>query len=263
MARPRSRPITEFLPAAPPREVSRRSLAEGGSSVMRRIHHVGIVVNRLADACGFYRDTLGLPLLKEATIPDQHVRAALLGAGETEIELLEPLDPSSGVGRFLARHGEGLHHLCFDTPDIVKTLTSLKEMRVELLDATPRAGLAGQIAFVHPRACCGVLVELATPAPASAVDVPAPLRLKRLVIGASDVRRASDVLRSLFGLEEVAMNGGPRSMLAVGRGALPVVPADEVGGTEGLVALSMVAEDFAALTDAFSRAGTTFLRSEE
>jgi len=225
---------------------------------MRRIHHVGIVVNRLEDAYRFYRDTLGLPLVKEATIPDQHVRAALLGAGESEIELLEPLDPSSGIGRFLARRGEGLHHLCFDTPDIVQTLTSLKEMRVELLDATPRAGLAGQIAFVHPRACCGVLVELATPAPAA--DVPAPLRLKRLVIGASDVRRASDVLRSLFGLEEVAMNGGPRSMLAVGRGAVLVVPSEEVGGTEGLVALSMLAEDFPALTEAFTRAGTSVLR---
>ena len=131
-------------------------------------------------------------------------------------------------------------------------------MGVELLDATPRAGLAGQIAFVHPRACCGVLVELATPAPAA--DVPAPLRLKRLVIGASDVRRASDVLRSLFGLEEVAMNGGPRSMLAVGRGAVLVVPSEEVGGTEGLVALSMLAEDFPALTEAFTRAGTSVLR---
>jgi len=226
---------------------------------MRRIHHVGIVVNRLADAYGFYRDTLGLPLVKEATIPDQHVRAALLGAGESEVELLEPLDPSSGVGRYLARHGEGLHHLCFDTPDIVKTLTSLKEMRVELLDPSPRPGLAGQIAFVHPKACCGVLVELATPFDAAA-EVPSPLRLKRLVIGASDVKRSIDVLRSLFGLEEVAMNGGPRAMLAVGRGALLVVPAEEVGGTEGLVALSMVAEDFPALMAAFNRAGTALLR---
>src|SRR6266849_3931421 len=182
---------------------------------MRRIHHVGIVVSRLEDAYRFYRDTLGLPLIKEATISDQHVRAALLGAGETE---------------------------------------------VELLDAAPRPGLAGQIAFVHPRACCGVLVELATPLSDKAADLPAPLRLKRLVIGASDVRRASDVLRTLFGLEEVAMNGGPRTMLAVGRGAVLVVPAEEVGGTEGLVALSVVAEDFQALTDAFTRAGTSLLR---
>jgi len=226
---------------------------------MRRIHHVGIVVHRLAEAYRFYRDTLGLPLLREATIPDQHVRAALLGAGESEIELLEPLDSSSGIGRFLAKRGEGLHHLCFDTPDIVKTLTSLREMRVELLDATPRAGLAGQIAFVHPKASCGVLVELATPSGPTAESA-SPLRLKRLVIGAADVKRTSDVLRTLFGLEEVAMNDGPRTMLAVGRGALLVVPADEVGGTEGLVALSMVAEDFPSLTDAFGRAGTTILR---
>jgi len=226
---------------------------------MRRIHHVGIVVHRLAEAYRFYRDTLGLPLLKEATIPDQHVRAALLGAGESEIELLEPLDSSSGIGRFLAKRGEGLHHLCFDTPDIVKTLTSLREMRVDLLDATPRAGLAGQIAFVHPKACCGVLVELVTPS-GPMTESASPLRLKRLVIGAVDVKRTSDVLRTLFGLEEVAMNDGPRTMLAVGRGALLVVPADEVGGTEGLVALSMVAEDFPALTAAFSRAGTTILR---
>src|SRR5258705_7609288 len=226
---------------------------------MRRIHHVGIVVNRLEDAYRFYRDTLGLPLVKKATIPDQHVRAALLGAGESEIELLEPLDPSSGVGRFLARRGEGLHHLCFDTSDIVKTLTSLKEMRVELLDATPRAGLAGQIAFVHPKACCGVLVGLATPS-APAAAVPPPVRPQRLVVGAADVRRASDVLRSLFGLEEVAMNGGPRSMLAVGRGAVRAVPAAEVGGMEGLVALSMLADDFPALAEAFTRAGTSVLR---
>jgi len=226
---------------------------------MRRIHHVGIVVNRLQDAYHFYRDTLGLPLIKEATTPDQHVRAALLGAGESEIELLEPLDSTSGIGRFLARRGEGLHHLCFDTPDIVKTLTSLKEMGAELLDAAPRAGLAGQIAFVHPKACCGVLVELATPS-ATAAEVPSPVRLKRLVVGAADVRRASDVLRSLFGLEEVAMNGGPRSMLAVGRGAVLVVPAEEVGGMEGLVALSMLAEDFPALAEAFTRAGTSVLR---
>jgi len=85
--------------------------------VVRRIHHVGIVVARLWDAYRFYRDTLGLPLLKEAVVPDQGVRAALLACGDTEIELLEPLDAASGAARFLAKRGEGLHHLCFDTPN--------------------------------------------------------------------------------------------------------------------------------------------------
>lgn len=225
---------------------------------MRRIHHVGIVVRDLTVAYSFYRDTLGLPLLRTAVLPDQGVRAALLACGESELELLEPLDVASGVGRFLAKRGEGLHHLCFDTPDIDAALAGLEEQRVALLDHAPRPGLAGRIAFLHPRACCGVLVELATPV--EAPPAAAPLRLKRLVIGARDVARTSDVFRSLFGLADVAMNGGSRAMLGIGRGALLIAPSEEVGGAEGLVALSLLAEDFPALMAAFDRAGTKCLR---
>ncbi len=229
--------------------------------MIRRIHHVGIVVRRLDEAYGFYRDTLGLPLLKEAEIPDQGVRAALLAAGDSEIELLEPLDPANGVGRFLARRGEGLHHLCFDTPDIAAALADLKNRKVELLDATPRQGLAGEIAFLHPGACARVLVELATP-PDHGAPPAAPLRLKRLVLGARDVAATAEVFQSLFGFPSVPMNGGPRKMLAVGREALLVVPADEVGGTEGMVALSFVADDLPALFRAFDRAATQCLRGK-
>src|SRR5204863_3566274 len=165
-----------------------RTCGEEGVAVIRRIHHVGVVVRQLADAYRFYRDVLGLPLLKEATIPAQGVRAALLAAGDTEIELLEPIDTTSGVARFLARHGEGLHHLCFETPDVGGALVSLEQRGAELIDTAPRDGLAGRIAFVHPRACCGVLVELATP-PAGEPPSPAStLRLKRLVIGTQDVK---------------------------------------------------------------------------
>jgi methylmalonyl-CoA/ethylmalonyl-CoA epimerase len=224
---------------------------------MRRIHHVGIVVKRLDEAYRFYRDVLGLPLLKEAELPAHGVRAALLAAGDTEIELLEPLAEATGVGRFLARRGEGLHHMCLETPDVAGDVASLKDRKIELLDAAPRPGLAGQIAFLHPRACSGVLVELATPGPAADIGGHAsPLRLKRLVIGAHDVARTAGEFQSLFGFPEVAMNGGPRTMLAVGGGALLVVPAQEVGGTAGLVAVSLVAEDFFALTAALRRAGT-------
>jgi methylmalonyl-CoA epimerase len=224
--------------------------------VIRRIHHVGIVVKRLTDAYGFYRDVLGLPLVREAEIKDQGVKAALLAAGDSEIELLEPLGPATPVGRFLAKRGEGLHHFCFETGDVGKALVSLKDRGVELLDSAPRAGLAGQIGFLHPRACSGVLVELATPPTPEAEELPSPLRLKRLVIGADDVRATAGIFQSLFGFPEVAMNGGPRTMLAVGRGALLVVPAHEVGGIAGMVALSCVAEDFFALTAALRKAGT-------
>ena len=171
------------------------------------------------------------------------MRAALLAPGDSEVELLEPLRPTTPVGRFLAKRGEGLHHLCFETPDIGKSLTSLQERGVELLDTAPRAGLAGQIAFLHPRACSGVLVEMATPPASHGAQPASPLGLKRLVIGADDVGTTAGIFQSLFGFSEVAINGGPRTMLAVGRGALLVVPAHEVGGTAGMVALSFVAPE--------------------
>ncbi len=224
--------------------------------MMRRIHHVGIVVKRLTDAYAFYRDVLGLPLVREAEIAEQGVRAALLAAGDSEIELLEPLGSATPVGRFLAKRGEGLHHLCFETPNVGVSLAELKSRGVRMLDTLPRAGLAGQIGFLHPGACSGVLVELATPPGPAAEEQPSPLRLKRLVIGADDVRTTAGIFQSLFGFAEVAINGGPRMMLAVGRGSLLVVPAHEVGGTAGMVALSFVAEDFLALTAALGKANT-------
>ncbi|MBI1848009.1 MAG: methylmalonyl-CoA epimerase [Candidatus Rokubacteria bacterium] len=228
--------------------------------MIRRIHHVAIVVSRLAEAYRFYRDTLGLPLRREAELRDQGVRAALLAAGDSEIELLEPLAPDSGVGRFLAKRGEGLHHLCFETPDVDGTLARLRDSGVEVLDAAPRPGLAGRIAFLHPRACAGILTELATPPPGDEPPASSSLQLKRLVIGAREPRPTAARLQALFGLSEVAMNGGPRIMLGVARGSLLVVPADEVGGHEGLVALSLVAEDFPTLMAAFDRDGTRLLR---
>jgi methylmalonyl-CoA epimerase len=222
---------------------------------MRRIHHVGVVVKRLGEAYAFYRGVLELPLVREAELADQGVRAALLAAGDSEVELLEPLGPDTPIGRFLAKRGEGLHHVCFETPDVGASLADLARRGVPMLDEVPRAGLAGQVGFLHPRACSGVLVELATP-PGPPGDEPAsPLRLKRLVIGAQDVSVTAGTLQSLFGFTEVAMNGGPRTMLAVGRGTLLVVPAREVGGIAGMVALSFVAEDFFALTAALQRAG--------
>jgi methylmalonyl-CoA/ethylmalonyl-CoA epimerase len=226
--------------------------------VVRRIHHIALVVKRLAHAYRFYRDTLGLPLLKEATLADQGVRAALLGAGETELELIEPLDDATGVGRYLARHGEGLHHVCFDVLSVDTTLADLRQRGAELIDRVPRAGLAGRIAFLHPRSCGGVLVELATPTTEPGHG--SPLQLKRLVIGAREPKRTADLFQGWFDLPEVAMNEGPRTMLAAGQGALLFVPSDEVGGTEGMLALSFVAEEFGALTEACDRAGVRLLR---
>lgn len=128
-----------------------------------KIHHVGIVVRDLEAAYAFYRDTLGLHVHKAATIEEQGVKAALLTIGPSEIELLEPIAPGTGVARFLETRGEGLHHLCLETDDIVRDLEAAKARGLPVIDQQPRLGLAGQICFLHPRASHGVLIEYAQP----------------------------------------------------------------------------------------------------
>lgn len=131
--------------------------------MLTKIHHIGIVVRDLEEAFTFYRDTLGLPLHKMATVSDQGVKAALLPVGDSEIELLEPIAADTGVARFLEKRGGGLHHLCFETTDIVAELQAAKDKGLRLIDQHPRPGLAGMIAFLHPQSCCSVLVEYAQP----------------------------------------------------------------------------------------------------
>ena len=131
--------------------------------MIEKIHHIGIAVHSLDDALKFYRDTFGLHVHAQAEIEDQGVKAALLTIGDSEIELLQPLSAESPVGKFLERKGEGLHHICFQTPDVDADLEALKAKGVELVDQKPRRGIAGMICFLHPKASRGVLVELATP----------------------------------------------------------------------------------------------------
>src|SRR5262249_41230237 len=132
------------------------------------IHHVGLVVRRLEDGLAFWQDALGLRVSKQATVVDQGVKAALLPIGRSEIELLEPIDPGGGVAKFLEKRGEGLHHACFQTPDVGAELARARGEGVPLIDEKPRAGLAGTICFLHPKGTAGVLVEFATPPPGEA-----------------------------------------------------------------------------------------------
>ncbi len=223
------------------------------------IHHVGIAVRSLKRAYRFWRDTLGLPLVREAEVGDQGVQAALLAAGQSEIELLEPTRADTAVGRFLAKRGEGLHHLCFNTADVAGDLAVLKGKNVALLDSSPRQGLAGRIAFLSPKACHGVLVELATPGRVEPLPG-SPVRFKRLVIGCNAPQDTAKTYQDLFGLPEVEVNGGPRTMLGwAGGSTLLMVPASEVGGMEGMVALSMVAPDMPPLVRRLEKAQSRML----
>ncbi|GAB4303388.1 MAG: methylmalonyl-CoA epimerase [Desulfuromonadia bacterium] len=132
--------------------------------MLRRIDHIGIAVPSLEGALPFYRQNLSLPFHGIEEVPDQKVRVAMLGIGESKIELLEPTSPDSPVARFLEKSAPGIHHIAYAVDDIETTLARLKGEGVRLIDETPRTGAHGaRIAFIHPRSSSGVLTELCQP----------------------------------------------------------------------------------------------------
>jgi methylmalonyl-CoA epimerase len=129
------------------------------------IDHVGIAVLDLERAAGQYEAAFGMPLVHRETVESQGVEAALLEIGDAHVELLRPLGPETVVGRFVAKRGEGLHHVAYRVDDIDATLAGLRETGVELIDAEARVGIRGsRVAFLHPRVAAGVLTELVEPA---------------------------------------------------------------------------------------------------
>jgi methylmalonyl-CoA/ethylmalonyl-CoA epimerase len=126
-----------------------------------KIDHLGIAVRSISDSLTFYRDALGLELLCAETVEDQGVHIAMLPVGESRIELLEPLSEETPVGRFIAKRGEGLHHICYEVEDLASKLDELKSRGVRLIEGYPRRGAEGKlVAFLHPANANGVLVEL-------------------------------------------------------------------------------------------------------
>jgi methylmalonyl-CoA/ethylmalonyl-CoA epimerase len=125
-----------------------------------RVDHTAIVVRDLDEAMERYRALWGVEAADRGVVPGQHVEVAFLRLGDTQIELIRPTSGDSGVARFLERHGEGLHHVAITVPDLKAELARLEQQGVELIDRQPRAGLHGQVAFVHPKSTGGVLVEL-------------------------------------------------------------------------------------------------------
>jgi methylmalonyl-CoA/ethylmalonyl-CoA epimerase len=132
-----------------------------------KIDHLGIAVRDLEAALAPYR-LLGLEVHEFETVEDQGVRTAVLPLGESRLELLEPTRPDSPVARFLEKRGEGIHHVAIGVDDVRSALVHLESRGVELIDRTPRRGAGGaMIAFLHPRAMRGVLLELCQRGPHS------------------------------------------------------------------------------------------------
>jgi len=131
---------------------------------IKRLDHIAIAVPNLEASLEFYTKQLGMDLITIETVEEQGVRVAKVDAGNTHIELLEPLSPDTPVGKFLAKRGSGLHHICMGVDDIADQVNCLVEANVDMIDKQPKVGAEGaRIAFVHPKATGGVLLELSQP----------------------------------------------------------------------------------------------------
>ena len=131
--------------------------------MLSQIDHIAIVVKDLDQALVTYRDALGLELERVEDVPTEKVKVAFLPLpeGHAEIELVQPTDEETGIGRFLAKRGEGLHHICFRVEDIEAAMSWLQTQGLQLLEDKPRIGSHGQkYIFLHPKSANGVLIEL-------------------------------------------------------------------------------------------------------
>jgi len=128
---------------------------------IKAINHVAIVVEDMEKPLAFWRDALGLELHELRDVPAEKSQVAFLPVANGEIELVKPTSDDSGIAKYLAKRGQGMHHLCLETDDIEEMMNQLKEKNIRLINEEPRTGADGKkYAFIHPESTGGVLVEL-------------------------------------------------------------------------------------------------------
>ncbi len=129
--------------------------------MVEKIDHLGIAVKNADEMLKLYRDALGMELVKREVVEAQGVEAVCLACGESEIELLQPTREDSPVGKFIAKRGEGIHHVAFQVEDLERAIAQVQQQGYELIDATPRVGVGGaKMVFLKPKTTGGVLIEL-------------------------------------------------------------------------------------------------------
>lgn len=125
------------------------------------LNHLAIVVENIDDSLSFWRDGLGLSLGKTEEVPAESVKVAFFNVGDSHIELVQPTTDDSGIAKYLAKKGQGMHHICFEVDDIVATLAHMASIGIELINDQPKTRDDGRrYAFIHPKSTGGVLVEL-------------------------------------------------------------------------------------------------------
>lgn len=127
---------------------------------VKKINHIAVVVEDIGSSLAFWEGALGIKLGKVEDVPSQKAKVAFLPVGEGKVELVQPTDPESGIGKFLNERGGGMHHLCLEVDDIAGMLTQLKEKGIRLINESPLEMEGRKIAFIHPKSAGGVLVEL-------------------------------------------------------------------------------------------------------
>jgi methylmalonyl-CoA/ethylmalonyl-CoA epimerase len=129
--------------------------------MLNKIYHLGYAVEDIETASRFYRENFGAKPTEPEVVEEQGIIATMFRVGESMVELVQPLDPDTPVGRFLARRGEGFHHVAYQVDDLETALRELRKNGVEIVDEEPRIGAQGtHMAFVHPKSTFGVLTEL-------------------------------------------------------------------------------------------------------
>jgi methylmalonyl-CoA/ethylmalonyl-CoA epimerase len=130
-----------------------------------RIDHIGVAVEDIDAAVELYSGSFDMREQHRETVEEQGVEAVLLEVGDGHVELIRPLSPDSGVGKFIAKNGPGLHHVAYATDDIDSALASVRDAGLRLIDEQPRVGIRNsRVAFLHPKSTGGVLTELVEPA---------------------------------------------------------------------------------------------------
>lgn len=126
-----------------------------------KVDHIGIAVKDMAEAKKFYTETLGMTALGEEVVEQQKVKVCFIPSGDSEVELLESTSPDGPIAKFIEKNGEGIQHIALRVDNIENALADLKAKGVRLIDETPRYGAGGaSIAFIHPKATGGILLEL-------------------------------------------------------------------------------------------------------
>ncbi len=129
--------------------------------MLNKIYHLGYAVEDIDAASRFYRENFGAEPTESEVVGEQGIIAAMFRVGESMVELVQPTGPDTPVGRFLARRGEGFHHVAYEVDDLEAALRELRQNGVEIIDEEPRVGAGDtRMAFVHPRSTFGVLTEL-------------------------------------------------------------------------------------------------------